>query len=113
VVAGGLVAVGLVAGLGIGYAVGRERSGVQEAEVVCLSATGVISCSDADGDPGDAEYWVPRDLAWTDPGGGIHVGGRPACLPPTGRGAEGPMELSWLTVELAGTSWKQAVGVRC
>lgn len=103
---------GLTVGLGAGYVVGQQRPAIHEAEVTCLSATGGISCTD-EADSGHGEFWVPLDVAWTDSGGSLHVGDRPDCLPPTGRGTEGPIGISWFTVEIAGTSWKQAVGVRC
>lgn len=102
----------LVVGLGVGYIVGQEHPAMHEAEVRCLSAAGAISCTD-DADAGNAEFWVPRDVAWTDSEGSLHVGDRPECLPPTGRGVEGPVGITWLTVEVSGTSWKQAVGVQC
>ena len=102
----------LVLGLGIGYIVGQQRPAMHQAEVTCLSAVGAISCTD-DPEPGHGEFWVPRDVAWTDSSGSLHMDGRPECLPPTGRGTEGPVGITWLTVEVSGTSWKQAVGVEC
>lgn len=102
----------LAVGLAVGYIAGQQRPAMHEAEVKCLSAIGDISCTD-DPDPGHAEFWVPRDVAWIDSGGSLHVGDRPECLPPTGRGAEGPVGITWVTVEVSGTSGKQAVGVKC
>ena len=102
----------LVVGLGLGFVAGQQRSAARDAEVRCLSASGTISCTD-DPDPGHGEYWVPRDIAWTDAGGSLHIGGRPDCLPPTGRGVEGPVGITWARMEVSGTSWKQAVGVKC
>ena len=102
----------LVLGVVVGYAVGQQRPAMKEAEVRCLSATGAISCTD-DADTGQGEFWVPRDVAWVDSGGSLHVGDRPDCLPPSGRGTEGPVKITWITVEVSGTSWKQAVGVEC
>jgi hypothetical protein len=99
-------------GLGVGYIVGQQRPAMHEAEVMCLSATGAISCTD-DPDAGNGEFWVPQDIAWTDPGCSLHMGDRPDCLPPTGRGTEGPVGITWVTVEVSATSWKQAVGVKC
>ncbi|MBS2938027.1 hypothetical protein KDN32_09765 [Nocardioides sp. J2M5] len=102
----------LVVGLAIGYIAGQQRPAMHEAEVRCLSAIDTISCTD-DPDPGHGEFWVPRDVAWIDSTGGFHMGGRPECLPPTGRGTEGPIAITWVTVEASGRSWKQAVGVEC
>ena len=102
----------LVVGLGLGFVGGQQRSAGRDADVRCLSAPGTISCTD-DADTGHGEFWVPRDIAWTDTGGSLHIGGRPDCLPPTGRGAEGPVRITWAKVEVSGTSWKQAVGVTC
>ena len=99
-------------GLAVGYIAGQQRPAMHEAEVRCLSAIGDISCTD-DPDPGHGEFWVPHDVAWIDSGGSLHVGDRPECLPPTGRGTEGPVGITWVTVEVSGTSWKQAVGVEC
>jgi hypothetical protein len=107
-----LVVVLLVLGAWGGYALGRQRPAMRQAQVRCLSAPGGISCTD-DADAGNAEFWVPRDVAWTDSGGRVHLGDRPACLPPSARGARGPVGITWVTVEVAGTSWKQAVGVDC
>lgn len=105
-------AVCLVVGLGLGYALGHQRPAMHEADVRCMSAPRAISCTDA-ADAGKSDFWVPRDIAWTDTRGSLHVGDRPACLPPSGRGLEGPLGITWVTVEVAGTSWKQAVGVQC
>ena len=102
----------LVVGLGVGYITGQERPAMREAEVTCLSSAGGISCTD-DPDPGHGEFWVPRDVAWIDSAGSLHMDGRPECLPPTGRGTEGPVGITWVTVKVSGTSWKQAVGVEC
>ena len=102
----------LVVGLVVGYIAGQQRPVMHEAEVRCLSAIGDISCTD-DSDPGHGEFWVPRDVAWFDSGGSLHMGDRPECLPPTGRGTEGPVGITWVRVEVSGTSWKQAVGVEC
>jgi len=102
----------LVLGVGVGYVVGQQRPAMHEVEVRCLSAVGAISCTD-DPDSGHGEFRVPVDVAWTDSGGRFHMGDRPDCLPPTGRGTEGPVGITWVSVELAGTSWKQAVGVEC
>jgi hypothetical protein len=85
---------------------------MHEAEVRCLSAVGDISCTD-DPDPGHAEFRVPRDVAWTDANGDFHEGDRPQCLPPTGRGLEGPVGITWVKVEVSGRSWRQVVGVAC
>ena len=102
----------LVVGLGLGYAVGQQRPAMHEAEVGCLSTVGDISCTD-DPDPGHGEFWVPRDVAWIDPNGSFHMGDRPECLPPTGRGVEGLVGITWVKVEVSGTSWRQVVGVEC
>ena len=102
----------LLLGLTAGYAVGQRHPALDEAEVSCASAAGTISCTD-DAESGNGEFSVPRDIAWTDASGSLHMGGRPECLPPTGRGTEGPVEITWLTIEFSGRTWKQAVGVVC
>jgi hypothetical protein len=102
----------LVVGLAVGYVAGQQRPAMHEAEVGCLSAVGAISCTD-DPDPGHGEFWVPRDVAWIDSRGSLQMGDRPECLPPTGRGTAGPVGITWVTVEVSGTSWKQVVGVEC
>lgn len=99
-------------GLAVGYLAGKQRPAMHEAEVTCLSTVSDISCTD-DPDPGHGEFGVPRDVAWIDSGGSFHMGGRPECLPPSGRGAEGPVGITWVTVEVSGRSWKQVVGVEC
>jgi hypothetical protein len=91
-----------------GFAVGRRTRVVTE-EVGCLSAQGTIGCTLRDG----WDVSVPLDVAWTDAGGGFHEGGRPKCLPPTGRGLEGPVRLAWTKVEAEGARWRQVVWVGC
>ena len=102
----------LMVGLGLGYEVGQQRPAMHHAEVRCLSAVGAISCTD-DPDPGHSEFGVPRDVAWIDSDGVFHEGDRPECLPPTGRGLEGPVGITWVEVEVSGTSWRHVVGVEC
>ncbi|MDP3890682.1 hypothetical protein [Nocardioides sp.] len=106
----GLVAVALVAGLGVGYLTGQGRSHLHETEVACLSAPGVMSCGPIDA-PGRAEYLVPKDVAWTQDGA-YHSGGRPDCLPPTGRGAV-EVRVTWTEVDFGGVTSKRVVGVHC
>jgi hypothetical protein len=105
----------LVVGVGLGYALGQQDPAMHEAEVSCLSAEGSISCTD-DPNPGgmvQGDFGVPLDVAWTDTHGSFHLDGRPDCLPPTGRGLEGPVGITWVEVEVSGTSWRQVVGVDC
>ena len=92
-----------------GWAVGRQRPEVHTAEVRCLSAVGTISCELDD----DWTISVPLDVGWSSPSGGDHLDGRPDCLPPTGRGLEGPVEVSWIPVEVHGRSWRHVVWVTC
>ena len=106
----GLAVATLLLGLVAGYVAGHERSSMHEAEVACMSAPGSISCGPVDS-PGDAEYGVPLDVAWTK-NGTFHSGGRPACLPPTGRGTV-QVHVTWTEVETGGIRWKQVVGVHC
>lgn len=101
----------VVLGLGVGYAAGRERPAMHEEDVYCLSMVSGSSCSD-EPDSGHAEFWVSPDVAWSD-AGGLHHGGHPACLPPTGRGTQGPVSITWVTAEFEGRSLKQVVGVSC
>lgn len=106
----GIAVVALLLGVAAGYVVGQERPSMHEAQVACLSAPGVISCGPVDS-PGRAVYAVPRDVAWT-ANGTFHPGGRPACLPPTGRGTV-EVRVTWTRVEVEGAAWKQVVGVHC
>ncbi|MCW2773462.1 MAG: hypothetical protein JWN91_1788 [Nocardioides sp.] len=87
-----------------GFAVGRGSRVVTE-DVGCLSAEGVIGCTLRDG----WDVSVPLDVAWTDAQGTFHQGGRPQCLPPTGRGLEGPVRIAWTKVEAGGIGWRQVV----
>lgn len=104
----GAALVALVAG-GVGYGTAQARLGVHhEQGVECLSMKTQISCELEDG-------WtvaVPVDVRWGDDQG-EHDGSRPSCLPPTGRGLEGPVELAWVPVEADGTGWRQVVWVTC
>jgi hypothetical protein len=106
----GVAVAALLLGLVVGYMVGQERSHMYEADVACLSAPGTISCGPPDS-PGDAEYRVPLDVAWTKDET-FHADGRPDCLPPTGRGTV-QTRVTWIAVETGGVAWKQVVGVHC
>jgi hypothetical protein len=77
--------------------------------VGCLSAEGVISCTLSDG----WDVSVPLDVAWTDAAGSLHESGRPDCLPPSGRGLEGPVRISWTKVDVDGTGWRPVLRVAC
>ena len=92
-----------------GWVAGRQGPEAHTAEAGCLSAVETISCELPDG-------WtvgVPLDLGWTSARGVEHDGGRPSCLPPTGRGLEGPVRLAWVPVEVDGRSWRHVVWVTC
>jgi hypothetical protein len=91
-----------------GYSAGRGSRVVTE-DVECLSASGVIGCTLDDG----WDVSIPLDIAWTDKAGAFHEGGRPDCLPPTGRGLEGPVRVSWTEVDVDGTQWRQVLAVSC
>jgi hypothetical protein len=91
-----------------GFTVGRG-SRVATEEVSCLSAQGTIGCTLHDG----WDVSVPLDVAWTDSNGTFHEGGRPRCLPPTGRGLEGPVRIAWTKVEAGGSGWRQVVWIGC
>lgn len=106
----GVAVATLLVGILAGYVVGQQRSSMREADVACMSAPGVISCSPTDS-PGRAVYAVPLDVAWTK-NGTFHPDGRPACLPPTGRGTV-EVRVTWTEVETGGIRWKQVVGVHC
>jgi hypothetical protein len=98
-----LVAVGFLA-----YRAGSTSRVVTE-EVGCLSAEGTIGCVLSDG----WDVSIPLDVSWTDARGAFHDGGRPRCLPPTGRGLEGPVRISWTEVEVDGIGWRQVLHVAC
>lgn len=106
------LAIGLVLALGfpafVGFVVGRG-SPVTTEEVSCLSAQGTIQCTLSDG----WDVSIPLDIAWTDAGGAFHEDGRPDCLPPTGRGLEGPVRIAWTKVDAGGVGWRQVVWVGC
>lgn len=101
--------VAIVALVVAAYFVGRTRPVVHRDTARCLSAEGAISCDLPDG----STIGVPRDVSWTDARGPGHLDGRPACLPPSGIGLEGPVGLSWVDVEVDGISWRQVVRVDC
>lgn len=92
----------------LGYTAGSSSRVVTE-EVDCLSAQEAIGCTLNDG----WDVSVPLDLAWRDASGIFHESGRPDCLPPTGRGLEGPVRISWTEVEVDGTGWRQVLQVAC
>lgn len=92
----------------VGFRVGHG-SRIATEQVSCLSAQGAISCTLGDG-------WVasvPLDVAWSDSGGTFHESARPKCLPPTGRGLEEPVQISWTKVDVGGIGWRQIVWVGC
>lgn len=103
------------------YVVGAQQPDVELRRAQCLSATGAISCEYLEdghtprrGNGMKADVAVPRDVAWTDDQGTDHGSGRPACLPPTGRGLEGPVTLGVLPdLEVAGRTYDQVVWVGC
>ena len=105
----GLVVAGCLGLLAVGFWWGQTRPAVHEATVECLSAPRTISCELPDDDWTIA---IPLDVAWTD-ARGFHSDGRPACLPPTGIGLEGPVRIRWVPVEVDGTRWRQVVAVDC
>ena len=102
------VAAVLVLGAGLGYVIGRP-SGLHTETVRCLSAEGTIGCTLGDG----WDIAIPTDVPWTDSTGSFHDHGRPDCLPPTGRGLEDPVEITWTKVEADGVGWRQVVWVGC
>lgn len=94
-----LVAVMLVlAAAVLGYLLGRQDPREHVEEVSCLSAVGTISCELED----DWTIAIPRGVTWTDVHGAVHEGTRPECLPPTGRGLEGPVRITWVPVDVDG-----------
>ena len=74
---------------------------------MAFSAEGAIGV-DVDGH----DYAVPQDVAWTDLQGDYHEGGRPECLPPSGK-LEGPIRITAQSVEAAGYKRRQVVHVEC
>lgn len=107
------IAVGAVvlvlAAAGLGYLLGREGQRQHVEDVSCLSAPGAISCELED----DWTIAIPRQVTWTDTRGVVHDDSRPDCLPPTGRGLEGPVRITWIPVEVDGMGWRQVVAVTC
>lgn len=107
----GLALAGAAAAALVGYGVAESDNGVQTDSVGCLSSEGTISCELTN------EDWtisIPLDVAWTEPDGTFHEGGRPVCLPPTGIGLEGPVTIHYIDVRTpSGRGWKQVVQVDC
>lgn len=101
-----IVVTGLVVAV-LAFLPGRD-SRVRSDQARCLSAVGVISCTLEDG----SDLGVPLDVDWTNDSGDLNEG-RPACLPPTGIGLEGPVELFWTEVEVDDRQWRQVVSVQC
>lgn len=81
----------LVSCLG-GIAWGQRHPVVHVDEATCLALESQIGCTLPDG----WDIGVSTDVPWTDAEGVFHEGGRPACLPPTGRAASEPVLLHWL-----------------
>ena len=98
-----LIAVGF-----IGYTAGSKSRVVAE-EVGCLSAERVIGCTLSDG----WDVSIPLDVSWTDAAGTYQESGRPECLPPTGRGLEGPVRVWWTEIDVDSMGWRQVLHVAC
>lgn len=75
-----------------GIAWGQRHPVVHVDETTCLALESQIGCTLPDG----WDIGVAVDVSWTDAAGVFHEGGRPECLPPTGRGASEPVHLHWL-----------------
>ena len=95
----------LVSCLG-GIAWGQRHPVVHLDETTCLALESQIGCTLPDG----WDIGVSTDLPWTDAAGRFHEGGRPECLPPTGRGASKPVILHWLQTS---TGVRDVVEVTC
>lgn len=92
----------------VGFLAGRQSRVITET-VECSSAVRVIQCTLEDG-------WtvsVPLRVGWSNNFGTSHPGQRPACLPPSGIGLEGPVEITWTEVEVDGRGWRQVLWVGC
>src|SRR4051794_15003195 len=72
-----------------GIAWGQRHPVVHVDETTCLALESQIGCTLPDG----WDIGVSTDLPWTDATGVFHEGGRPECLPPTGRRASEPVLL--------------------
>lgn len=105
------LAVALLAAGGVGGWFASRENATHETEVACLSLRTSISCGPV-ADPGQADYRVPVDVAWTN-SKGFHMSGRPECLPVDGNDTSKPVSVTWTEVEVDGRTWKQVVGVRC
>jgi len=75
-------------------------------ETTCLALESQIGCTLPDGWDID----VSTDVPWADAAEVFHAGGRPECLPPTGRGASEPVLLHWLKTS---TGDRYVVDVTC
>lgn len=88
-----VAALGLILGSCLGgIAWGQRHPVVHVDETTCLALESQIGCTLPDG----WEIGVSTDVPWTDGAGFFHEGGRPECLPPTGRGESEPVLLHWL-----------------
>lgn len=106
----GLALAGAAAAALVGYGVAESGNGIETDAVECLSAENTISCELT------SEEWtvsIPLDVAWTERDGTFHQGDRPACLPPSGVGLEGPVTIHYVDVRVDGTGWKQVLQVDC
>ncbi len=84
------------------------RPGSWVEEGYALSAEGGISV-----EAGGRTYAIPTDLWWQSADGTTNGGGRPECLPPTGK-LEGPVRFKAVEVETEDElSWRQVVWVKC
>jgi hypothetical protein len=106
----------LLIGAIAGFLLGERHPVMHTTQGRCLSAEGAISCQTSDDDGNvnqdDWTYGVPLDVAWTGDDA-FHEGGRPDCLPPTGRGLSDVVRLTWVEVSSGGTGWRAVVAVEC
>ncbi len=75
---------------------------------LALSAEGAIAVIVEDG----TDYSIPLDVSWTDVQGRNFDGGRPDCLPPTGK-EEGPVQVIAELVTTPNGTNRQVVHVTC
>lgn len=75
---------------------------------MALSAEGAIAVIVEDG----TDYSIPLDVSWTDVQGRNFDGGRPDCLPPTGK-EEGPVQVIAEEVTTPLGTNRQVVHVTC
>jgi hypothetical protein len=97
----------LVAGIGVGIAVGTHH---QQRPHVAIGRAYSTRQEITVKSP-DWAYGVPLDTPWYDGTGGEHFGSRPSCIPPTGYVPN--VHVQWVSYLANGATQRQVVAVDC